>query len=303
MSDNESCSPACQQLLQELRASEAKFRGIIEAAADAVFIVDTVGLIVFCNTQAAQLFGYKAAELLGMPIEALVPERFCTAHRMHRMHYSQKPHTRPLKSGLDLLGRRKDNQEFPLEISLSPLQTTEGLMIIAIVRDITERKQAEEQLKAYAKELERANADLKKNDQYKDNFLSIISHELRTPLNFIVGFASLLEDEICGAVSKEQSYYVKKILEGADHMVRLVDDLLDAAKIQAGKLVINKEPIVYETLVEDAISRLFPLAMQKELDLRSDLQFNGILLLDPQRIMQVLTNLLANAIKFTTKGG
>ncbi len=131
-------------------AGEAKYRGLLEAAPDGVVVIDRKGRMVLVNAQAEKMFGYSREEMLGQPIELLVPQRFHGIHVAHHATYFSKPGTRSMGAGQDLLGRRKDGSEFPVDISLSPFQTEEGLLVTSIVRDITERKRVEEELQRSA---------------------------------------------------------------------------------------------------------------------------------------------------------
>lgn len=162
---------------------------------------------------------------------------------------------------------------------------------------------AHHELQERAQSLAHAYEELRRTDLYKDEFLSVISHELRTPLNFIMGFGSLLQDEIGGPLSFQQLEFVSKMLEGADRMLGLVNDLLDIAKIQAGKLSVCPSSSDYSVLVADTLASLRPLADRKRLYLEANIQSPLMLVLDVQRICQVLTNLVSNAIKFTPDGG
>jgi PAS domain S-box-containing protein len=146
-------------------------------------------------------------------------------------------------------------------------------------------------------------AHLRAMDQYKDQFLSVISHELRTPLNFIMGFASLLEDEVPGPLNEQQQGAVSRILNGSDRMLKLVDDLLDIAKLQSDRFELAIEPTAYGPLVDEVAGLLRPLVDQRGLRLAADVAVPGTPAFDPARISQVLTNLLGNAIKFTDEGG
>jgi PAS domain S-box-containing protein len=140
-----------------VHAAETMFRSLLESAPDGIIIVDPAGCILLVNGQAEQMFGYPREELLGQPVELLLPERFQGSHPEHRLRYHREPRTRPMGAGLELSGRRKDGTEFPVEISLSPLETHEGRLVTTIIRDVTDRKLAErERLALLARERERS---------------------------------------------------------------------------------------------------------------------------------------------------
>ncbi|MNX27998.1 Signal transduction histidine-protein kinase BarA [compost metagenome] len=168
--------------------------------------------------------------------------------------------------------------------------------------DITETKLAEAEILRQAEELSRANEALRAVDRYKDEFLSVISHELRTPLNFITGFASILDDEVAGPLNETQHEYLAKILSGSDRMLSLVNNLLDMSRLQAGKLSLVCEPTEYEPLIDEVVETLKPLADDRRVELHAEIAADRMLDIDPQRIVQVLTNLVDNAIKFSPKG-
>ncbi|MNR78795.1 Cell-division control histidine kinase PdhS [compost metagenome] len=288
---------------ETLQKAEQEFRGILEASPDPTILVNPEGRITLASPQTEKVFGYRQDELLGQSVEILMPERFRSAHGRHLSGFFKSPRMRPMGSGLELSAQRKDGTEFPIEVSLSPLESNEQPAVLAVIRDITERKQAEAAIAQRSAELEKANEALRTADRYKDEFLSVISHELRTPLNFITGFASILDDEVAGPLNETQQSYIRKIMNGADRMLELVNNLLDMSRIQAGKLHIEPEPSDYAPIVVEALAPLRPLTDQKQLTLTQEVQETPQLVIDPRRMTQVLTNLVDNAIKFTPKGG
>ena len=283
-----------KQVDATLRASEEQFRGLLEAAPDAMVIVDPQGHITLVNRQTERLFGYPREELLGQPIETLVPERFHGAHVGHRDGFLARPGVRPMGAGLQLYGRRKDSSEFPVEISLSPLVTDRGTLVSAAVRDITARKQVEEALQEATLAAEQAN-------QAKSEYLSRMSHELRTPLNAILGFAQVLEIE---GLRDDQHESVDHILSGARHLLALINEVLDIAAIEAGRLSLSLEPVGVAELIAEAVSLIRPLADQQGIMLVDQPQTcDGYILGDRQRLKQILLNLLSNAVKYNREGG
>jgi signal transduction histidine kinase len=167
----------------------------------------------------------------------------------------------------------------------------------------TQNERVEAEVATRTHELSQAIERLHQADRVKDEFLSVISHELRTPLNFITGFASILDDEVDGPLNPLQHLHLGKILSGADRMLHLVNDLLDFAKLQAGKFDLSPRPTVYAPLLEDVAASLRPLADHKQVAIEVDADVPGEPVVDETRVVQVLTNLVTNAIKFTGAGG
>src|SRR6185369_8517588 len=213
--------------ITDRKKAEEKFRGLLESAPDAMVIVDRRGRIVLINAQTERLFRYKRHELLGQSVETLVPERLRAKHPALRGGYFEAPKPRPMGGGVDLFGLRRDGTEFAAEISLSPIETPEGTLVTAAIRDITDRKQMEERM-------QQAN-------RLKSEFLANMSHELRTPLNAIIGFAELMHDRLVDPGSPEHDEFVGHILTSGRHLLQLVNDILDLSKIEAGKMDFRPE--------------------------------------------------------------
>jgi protein-histidine pros-kinase len=269
---------------------------LMESAPDAVVIVAGDGLIRFVNGQAERLFGYGRDELIGRSVDELVPARFRIEHAHHRDEYFDKPRTRPMGAGLDLFGRRKDGSEFNAEISLSPLRIEGTTYVVSAIRDVTDRKAVE-------RELSFKNAELESANKAKDRFLASMSHELRTPLNAIIGFTGTLLMKLPGPLTPDQEQQLRIVQSSARHLLSLINDILDLAKVESGKLELYFEPVSVAEVVGEVNDSLRSMAHDKGLTLSVTEPPSQISVTTDRRALhQILLNLVNNAIKYTESG-
>jgi PAS domain S-box-containing protein len=261
------------------------FRGLLEAAPDGMVIVNRDGVIVLVNAQVERLFGYERAELVGEPVEILVPDRFTGMHMAFRSGFVSEPRTRPMGLAGDLHARRKDGSEFPVEVTLSPLETDEGLLVSAAVRDISERRRMQEE-----------------NDRVKDDFFATVSHELRTPLTSMIGYGELMTD--LEELSPQGQRFLSVIVRSAERELRLVDDLLTLVAIEESGLAIRSAEIDLERVVRESVEAARPRAEEAQLSVSMETPGTAVPMYgDRDRLGQAMDNLLSNAIKFTPAKG
>ena len=299
---------------REQAIASLRFRELLEAAPDAIIEVDQTGCILLMNAATESLFGYTREELMGQSVELLVPEGSRSAHVAQRQGYWNHPVARPMGRGVTLYAVRKDGSQFPAEISLSPVHSEQGVRVAAIIRDVTERKRTEEDIRSMEErfnreltaknaELERRNSEVEHADKLKSEFLASMSHELRTPLHTIIGFSELLAEEIQGSLNDKQRRFVGHIRRDSQHLLELINDILDLNKIESGKVELRPETFSASDAFEEVFASVRPVALSKSIQIETRVSKEHILHADRLRFKEVLFNLVSNALKFTPSGG
>jgi len=272
------------------------FRQLLEAAPDGIVVVNRDGAMVQVNSQTERLFGYGREELTGQRVEMLLPGPARQGHLDHRAGFFHEPKVRPMGAGLDLKGRRKDGGEFPVEISLSPIETEDGTQVIASVRDVSERK-------AFELALRQKNTELEKALATKDLFLASMSHELRTPLNAILGFAGTLRMRLAGPLNADQERQLQRIQAAGNTLLELINDVLDLAKVESGTIEIERKEASCREMLNEVASVVGPIAEAKSLELDVDLPEPSVTVRTHQRVFtQIVVTLARQAVKCSDQG-
>ena len=257
------------------------FRALLETAPDAMVCTAADGRVVLVNAEAERLFGYQREELIGQPVEILVLDAARTVHSEHRVGYVAEPRHRPMGANLPLAGRRRDASTFPAEISLSAIDTDEGILVAAAIRDVTAQLRVR---------------DLERSSQSLDSFTYSVSHDLRAPLRALNGYSSALLEEYGGVLGEQGRGYAERIVAVSEQMAQLIDHLLQLSRISRAELHLQPVDLGEETArIAEEIQRRDPrrhvsFAIEKPVQALAD----GL-------IRTVLENLLDNAWKFTSR--
>ncbi len=290
--------------VNKLLRTQNLFESLLEGLSDVVVILKHDGTIVFTNVCTEKIFGYQRHELVGKSLEILIPERFRDAHVHHRAAYAAEPLTRPMGLGLEVVARRRDGSEFPVEITLSPIETADGTFITSVVRDISRRKQMEQMLRDSEQKYIDLAHELEQQLIISDRFVSLgelaasIAHELNNPLQNVLGFLQDLLTEIEPSHPHHQPMTI--IEKEAGRCKKIVQDLLDFAR----PAIADKQMIDLQDVLRNSTSlilrHLEKAKVEAEFEIERDLPW---IYADPQQIGQVLLNLIFNAVEAMPSGG
>jgi PAS domain S-box-containing protein len=276
---------------QRLAHMEARYRGLLEAAPDAIVVVNNAGEIVLLNLQAEKKFGYHRDELVGQQVTNIIPEGFAERLVADDLRSAEDALAQQIGTGIELSARRKDGTEFPIEIMLSPLESAEGILVTAAIRDISVRKAAERHLLQTVEELNRSNEEL-------GQFAYIASHDLQEPLRMVASYTQLLSRRYQGRLDTDADEFIAFAVDGASRMQRLIDDLLAYSRVGTK----GQDPL--PTSSEQALQ-------QALLNLRGAIEESSALvthdplptvLADETQLIQLFQNLVGNAIKYQNPG-
>jgi PAS domain S-box-containing protein len=277
---------------RHLAQMESKYRALLEAAPDAMVVVNPRGEIVLLNVQAERQFGYRRDELIGQRVNDIIPAGFAERLIADGLRSAADASAQQIGGGIELIGRRKDGSAFPIEIMLSPLDSVEGILVTAAIRDITARKKAEAHLR-HISEIERMQSE----------FVATVSHELRTPLTSIGGSLGLIVGGAAGVISERAARLVEIANKNTQRLIRLVNDILDIEKLQSGHMAFQLAPVRIEEVLRQAVSANLAYAASFGIELlRTGEESDVIVAADPGRLNQAVTNLISNAVKFSPLG-
>ncbi|HKN87851.1 MAG TPA: ATP-binding protein [Nitrospiraceae bacterium] len=299
-----------------LEASERRLEATLDNALDAVIGADAEGRIIRWNPRAKQLFGWESEEVMGRTLtETIIPPNYRERHEEGLRRFRETGQGTILKRRIEMTSRSRHGSEFPVELTVIPLNVSGTVEFIAFLRDISERKQAQEERDQWSQTLERrvsertealrsVNEKLQEVDKVRSAFVAIASHEIRTPLTSTLGYVENMLDGVTGSLNERQAQYLRQVKENTTRLTRLINELLDLSLIEAGRLQLHKTNVLVDELIRDVLKTLQPLAQDKSIRLVSDSNAAmPSLKVDRDKIYQAVLNIAQNAIKFTPNGG
>lgn len=277
-----------------LAQSKELTRSILDTASDCIITIDKQGVIGSFNIKAETLFGYSAAEVIGHNVNMLMPEPYHSEHDSYLQRYQQTGEARTIGRQRKVSGQRKDGSTFSLQLSVGEFSLHGKQFFTGLIRDTTQDKEVEEELIVARQRAEAAT-------RAKSEFLASMSHEIRTPMNGVLGMLELLE--LSGLADKQKSY-VEIARESGLSLLKIINDILDFSQGEAGQIVLARQQLNLEEIIESAINKLAAEAAAKSLQVDYFLPdaVPAALMGDPQRLSQILINLISNAVKFTNEG-
>ena len=254
--------------------------------------------IVLFNKTAERIFGYQASEIIGKSLDILIPRRYRPTHGKHIDGFRQsRENTLLMSRNSEIYGLKKNGDEFPAEVSVSKIQVGDQMMFTVMLHDITDRKKAETEMRMARETAEIAN-------RAKSEFLANMSHELRTPLNAVIGFSEVLKKGVYGPVNEQQKECANDILDAGNHLLHLINDILDLSKVEAGKLELMRRQVDVEQAISSSLQLVAGRAAEASVQISMKLpETLRTLYVDERLLKQMLINLLSNAVKFTPAGG
>jgi PAS domain S-box-containing protein len=316
-----------RQVENALHESERRMYRLAEMAVDGIIMLDDRGAVTFCNSAAESMFGCPVAEITDLYFHrSVISKHLLDAVKQAIAHSRLHGTEPPIDKATEVITHRKDGTEFSLELSISALEFKGKWHAIGIMRDITERKQLEEDLQKTHDQLEqildertdelscanvqqqettKTNRRLVEVSRTKSDFLANMSHELRTPLNSVIGFSEVLQDRMFGPINDKQQEYVTNILTSGKHLLSLINDILDLSKVESGKMELELSTFSLRETLDDSLTMLSEKAQKNGIALRLELapQADVQIEADQRKLKQILFNLLSNAVKFTPTDG
>ncbi|MYM32978.1 response regulator [Duganella sp. FT94W] len=295
---------AFNDLMHERLAADARLQSLVEFAPNTIVVVGIDGRIETFNREGERCFGYGRDEVLGQPLEILLPERLRQQHARHRMRFfADRLSAEPVRMGAGraTAGRRRDGGEFPVEVNLSAVRTDQGTKVLAVISDITERQRLQHEVESRAQELERERDRAEAANRAKSDFVANMSHEIRTPMNAVLGMVYLLGNT---QLTPQQRKYLNMVRVSGQSLLGILNDVLDFSKIEARKLELSPVDFVLNEVMDALATTMTMNAGDKELELAISVdsaiphRLHG----DSMRLQQILVNLAGNAIKFTAQG-